>query len=176
METIEHDQHPPESTQVAIRLILTVVLIGVALGDLATLHWDPKLFWPYSQVMVIVDVLVAMIFVGFVPLGPFCTRWSLVWRQSLHWLGFLVLVYLVHDLLFLGVLTHRTAGLSLLGLSGFVLYFAGLYVDLLMMLAGVVCISMAASMIWLHHHFWLLVLPLCVLALLLVILSVRNRE
>lgn len=176
MDNAEHDHDTPESAQVAIRLALTVLLIAVALGDLAVLHWHPKLFWSYSQTMAVVDVLVAMVFVGFVPLGPFCTRWSLVWRQGLHWLGFLVLVYLVHDLLFLGVLTHRTAGLSLLGLSGFVLYFAGLYVDLLMMLAGVVCISMAASMVWLHQHFWLLVLPLCVLALLLLILSVRNRE
>ncbi len=166
----------PTANRMAARLFLCVLVILVSLGDLAVLHWKESLYWFYSQTMAIIDLLAGLSLACVAPLGQFSRRWSLLWRQSLHWLGFLVLVYFLHDLLMLGVLTHRTAGLSMLALSGFVFYFSGLYVDLLQIVVGIVCLSMAASMVWLHLHVWLLVLPLCVLAVFVLLLLVRQHQ
>jgi hypothetical protein len=121
--------------------------------------------------MVGLDALCCLIIAGWGYDLTAKVRWTRVWKQLLHWIGFAGVVYLLDSLIVMGTFLPKNAGLILLGLLGFCVYLAGLAIDLWLILVGVVLVLLAMSVVWVHQHVWFLVIPIGVAVIFLLVLA-----
>ena len=158
------------STRIVLRLLCSLLIVLFGLLDLLFWRASGSVFWFYSCAMSVLVALTCMVVAGWG--HEFCAkeRWSRVGRQVLHWLGFIGVVYLLGSLVDMGTFTPKQAGLILLGLLGFTVYIAGLSIDLWLLLVGIVLVLLAMSVVWVHQHVWLLVIPISIAAIFSLIL------
>ncbi len=158
------------------RFAISLGIVVLAFMSVLSYHIQHRLFWPACQIVCVFAAGAGLLMAVLAPLGEFTTRWSLCWRQVCHWLGYLSLVFFIQACAQMGVLSTQSAGVCVLAVTGFVFYFAGLYVDALLILVGCCCIALAASMVWVHAHFILLAVAIFIFALLLVKLMDQRRH
>jgi hypothetical protein len=153
-------------------LRVSCALLIILFGLLDLLFWQTtgRIFWLYSCMMVGFVAIFCLIIAGWGREFSSKQRWPRVWRQFLHWLGFAGVVYLLDSLIDMGTFLPKSAGLILLGLMGFCVYLAGLTIDLWLVLVGVVLVLLAMSVVWVHQHLWLMVIPLSVIVIFLLAL------
>lgn len=155
----------------ALRAFCALLIILFGLIDLLFWKGSGRVFWFYSCVMVGLVALCCIMIAGWGRELADKQRWSQVGRQILHWLGFVAVVYLLNDLINMGTFLPKNAGLILLGLLGFCVYLAGLTIDLWLILVGIVLVLLAMSVVWVHQHWWLVVIPVGVAVIFALILA-----
>lgn len=159
-----------ESPHVLLRALCCLLIVLFGLLDLLFVKGSHQFFWFYSCVMVALTALCCMVLAGWGRAESARGRWARIGRQFLHWLGFACLVYLLDSLIAMGTFLPQHAGLILLGLLGFCVYLAGLTVDWWLVCVGIVLVLLAMSVVWVHQHVWLIVIPLSVAVTFLLIL------
>jgi hypothetical protein len=88
----------------------------------------------------------------------------IVRTQVIHWIGFLISVYLVFLLHSTGRLNDADAGLVALLTLAMATFFAGLHSDWRISLVGIVLGSAVAGAALVEEFFWMLLIPLVVAA------------
>jgi len=161
-----------------ISCALLIVLFGLL--DLLFSEATGRIFWLYSCTMVSLVAISCLIIAGWGHQFSSKQRWARVGRQFFHWLGFVGVVYLLNSLVDMGTFLPKNAGLILLGLLGFCVYLAGLTIDLWLVLVGVVLVFLAMSVVWVHQHLWLMIIPvgatvIFVLTLIVILHKKRPR-
>jgi hypothetical protein len=148
------------SANTLLRILCALLIVLFGLLDLLFWKAGGRIFWFYSCVMSGLVAVCCLVIAGWGHSFPAKQRWARVWRQCLHWLGFIGVVYLLNSLINMGTFLSRDAGLILLGLLGFCVYLAGLSIDLWLILVGIVLVLLAMSVVWVHQHLWLMMLPI----------------
>ena len=159
MVSLSNSLNKAGSANTVLRILCALLVVLFGLIDLLFWKGSGRVFWFYSCLMVGLDALCCLVTAGWGHDFSAKQRWSRVGLQFLHWLGFAGVVYLLDSLIDMGTFLPKNAGLILLGLLGFCVYLAGLTIDLWLILVGVVLVLLAMSVVWVHEHLWLMVIP-----------------
>jgi hypothetical protein len=169
---------PTHGRSARLFLRISCSLLIILFGLISLLFWEAngRVFWLYCCIMVGLDALCCLVIAAFGYEHSAKRRWARFWKQILHWLGFVGVVYLLNSLIVMGTFLPKNAGLILLGLLGFSVYLAGLAIDLWLILVGVLLVLLAMSVVWAHQYVWFLVIPIGVAVILMLVLSSIIRQ
>ncbi len=170
MVSLSNSLNKVGSANTVLRILCALLIVLFGLVDLLFWKGSGQVFWFYSCIMVGLDALCCLVIAGWGHDFSAKQRWSRVGLQFLHWLGFAGVVYLLDSLIDMGTFMPKNAGLILLGLLGFCVYLAGLTIDLWLILVGLVLVLLAMSVVWVHEHLWLMVIPVGVAVLFALVL------
>lgn len=155
------------------RLIIGLMMLGLALISLIILQLHAALYWIFCWAMAVAD---AVLCVGFVMvLHKHQSYRSGVWRQIWHWLGLMAVMYLLALLVDRGTVSQTEAGLFALVLLALTLYLAGLYTDMIFVMIGITLGLMAAGMVLIKAYLFFVMIPIFVIVAL-VIIAMTNRQ
>ena len=102
---------------------------------------------------------------------------ALIWHELLHWAGLLFSVYLVSELLRIGLLSRFAASLMVLTLLALALFLAGLYIEFTFLLLGLVMGCFVIIMAFLAEYLYVVSIPLVIIGIaLLFFLSHKKKK
>jgi hypothetical protein len=91
------------------------------------------------------------------------SRFKVVRRQIIHWVGYLVAVHLVFLLNYTGRMNSADAGLVALLVLALSTFFAGIYSDWRITFVGIFLGSAVAGAALIEEYIWLALIPLIVI-------------
>ncbi len=101
---------------------------------------------------------------------------ALIWHELLHWAGLLFSVYLVAELLHIGILSRFAASLVLLTMLALTLFLAGIYIEYTFGILGLVMGGFVITLAFLAEYFYLILIPLLLLGIALLFFLSRKKK
>jgi hypothetical protein len=171
-DILEKQHHPSWK----IRFVVGLIMLFLAfLGMIVT---DIKLEWAWVYWMVIIP-LYAVLSIG---LSLYLHHKKLreaivtVWIEILHWAALIAAVFLVAFLVKIGFLSRFQAGVEMLTLLALATFLAGVYIEKVFMLVGVVLGLLVMTVALVTQNVYLILIPLALAALIALIFISRRRS
>lgn len=102
---------------------------------------------------------------------------ALIWHELLHWAGLLFSVYLVSELVHIGLFSQFVGSLVVLTLLALTLFLAGVYIEYTFLILGFVMGGFVITLAFLSEHLYSVSIPLLLLGIaLLYVLSQKTRK
>lgn len=138
-----------------LRLFICVTLLLLAYASLMIFTLASSWFSGFCGIMAIVDAVLCILINFRRPL----------FRQLLHWLGTLAVVYWVMVFTHRGMFDSAYAGMFTLMILALAIYLAGLYNDILLVLVSLILAIMAFGILLFSHFLWWVVTPFTLIAI-----------
>lgn len=152
------------------RLLIFFIMLILGFAGLFMINLHSKAFLFYSQVMAIVYALLCIGLHAYIERFSFAGIMATLWHQLLHWIGLLILIYLMSFLVGAGALKTSQAGFINLLLLAFSVFVAGVYTDPVFMLIGIMLAVFAAGSAMVQAHLWLIMIPLLIVIAVIIYL------
>ena len=156
--------------QLKARLIIFFIMLILGFAGLFMINLHGKAFLLYSQVMAIMYAFLCIGLHTYIERFSFTGIIATLWHQLLHWIGLLILIYLMSFLVGAGAIKTSQAGFINLLLLAFSVFIAGVYTDPVFMLIGMMLTVFAAGSAMVQAHLWLIMIPLLIIIAVIIYL------
>ena len=147
--------------------MLFLAFLGMIVTDVrATGGWD---YWKW---MVPVYALLALWLSWYVKRQQQTISPITIWHELLHWVGLVSAIFLVSYLVHLGTFSRFVAGIVHLILLGLALFLAGVYIESMFILIGVVLGLFALLTAVLVQYMYAFVIPISLAGIFIVVISI----
>lgn len=153
---------------------LSVGIIMLALAFLGMVVTDVRSVggWDYWKWMVPVYALLALWLSWYVKRKQQTLSPITIWHEVLHWLGLIGAIFLVSHLVHLGTISRFIAGIFHLILLSLALFLAGIYIESIFILIGIVLGVFALLTAMLVQYIYVFIIPIAIAAVLVIAISV----
>ncbi len=101
---------------------------------------------------------------------------AFIWHELLHWAGLLCSVFLVSELLRVGLLSRFAASLVVITLLSLALFLAGIYIEYTFLILGIIMGGFVVVIAFLAEYFYALSIPLVIIGIALLFLFSHKRK
>lgn len=101
---------------------------------------------------------------------------AFIWHELLHWAGLLLAVYLVSELLRVGLLSRFAASLVILTMLALALFLAGIYIELTFLVLGLVIGGFVVVIAFLTEYLYVVSIPLVIIGIALLFFLARKKK
>ena len=154
-------QHPWRWRLIVGALMFLLAFIGVGLTVL-----EKGKAWDYWRVISILFALLSLALSAYLKHYKWKTSLITLWHEIFHWLGLVLAIGLVSNMVYLGVLTAFAASLQALVLLAFATFLAGVYIEKTFLFIGGLLGCFALIFSYLTLYTYLLFIPLALLFVL----------
>jgi hypothetical protein len=155
-----------------VRIIAGLALVGLAVAGLAVTDFATKYAEYYWLLVIPIFALVSVRI--WEKRDGFHFDWRLFRQQLFHWLGFLIAIQVVFQLVQTGTIDRNSAGLVSLVLLSLTTYLAGVHFDVVLIFVALLLAIAALMASYVEQYMWII---LVVLALIIgVLLFVRRKR
>ena len=161
------------------RIIIASLMLALAFICLILLDVHSHAFWFYIKVMCSCYAILSIWLNWFVNRNNRAMTIISIWHQILHWLGLLIMIYIVTTLVSSGMLSSSQAAMVTLILLAFSTFIAGVYTDATFMLIGLTLSAFAIGTALVKNYAPLILSPIiaiAALAILLLLYLQRRKE
>lgn len=159
------------------RVYTTITLLLLAFVGLIVNDFLPHANWYYWRFISPFFAVISMWLNWYLDARISFKRREPMWKEVLHWLAFLLSIYMVSVFVDTGVVGRVEAGLVALTLISLTTFLAGIYFDPTFIIIGVVVgiFNLAAGLV--HIYLSLVMIPVVVIAAVIVIVaSIRAKN
>lgn len=128
--------------------------------------------WDYWKWVVPIYALLALWLSWYVHREQQTIRPITLWHEALHWLGLICAIFLVSHLVKLGTISRFIAGIFHLILLSLSVFLAGIYIESIFLLIGVILAIFALLTSILVEYMYSLVVPIILAGILITALSI----
>jgi hypothetical protein len=161
------------------RLIIAALMLALAFICLILLDFHSHAFWFYIKIMCGCYAILSIWLNWFVNRNNRAMTIISIWHQILHWIGLLIMIYIVSTLVSSGMLNSSQAAMVTLILLAFSIFIAGVYTDATFMLIGLTLSAFAIGAALVKSYAPLILSPIiaiAALAILLLLYLQRRKE
>lgn len=158
-----------------VRLGISFVMLALAFVSLLIFSIHKTAYWVFNCLMAAIDAILCMAWVGYIKYQKEDFFLANLWHMILHWLGLMVVLYILSILVHQQVVSKELGGLFVLLSLGLTLYLAGIYADLIFIPVGFVLALLAFSTLFRTFYLWLTVL-LAIAIIAIIIFAIVFRE
>ena len=147
--------------------MLLLAFIGMVVTDVRT-----EGGWSYWKWIVPVYALLALWLSWYVKRQKQTVSPITIWHEILHWVGLICVIYLVSHLVQVGTISRFIAGIFQLILLSFGVFLAGIYIEPMFILIGIVLGIFALITALLVQYMYSIVIPILIAGAIITALSV----
>lgn len=157
MKTIQ-----PWKARLAVGIIMLILaFVGMVLTDIRT-----EGGWGYWKWVVPVYAILALWLSWYVKRQQQTVSRITIWHELFHWVGLILTIFLLSYLVHLGTISRFIAGIFQLMLLSLTVFLAGIYIDSIFILIGIVLGIFALLTAVLVHYMYSLVVFIIVAAII----------
>ena len=158
------------------RLLVALILMAVAFWGVMLNEIASETAWRYWKVASLFFAAVCLGLNTFLRTKENVPFFSSFFHDILHWLGFLLAVFLLSLMVDLGIIGSYVSSLVLLLLLGLCCYLAGIYQDITFVFIGIAFSCIAALLCFATMYLYPLVILICVLGVALLALFLHKKR
>ncbi|HEX2579783.1 MAG TPA: hypothetical protein VHK67_05225 [Rhabdochlamydiaceae bacterium] len=154
------------------RLSVGLIMLALAFFGMVVTQIEALGGWDYWKWMVPVYAILALWLSWYVKRKQQTVSPITIWHEVLHWLGLIGTIFLVSDLVHLGTISRFIAGLFHLILISLAVFLAGIYIESIFLLIGIVLGIFAFLTAMLVQYMYAFLIPVAVAGVIVLALSV----
>ncbi len=148
-------------------IMLALAFLGMVVTDIRTVGG-----WDYWKWMVPVYAILALWLSWYVKRKQQTVSPITIWHEVLHWAGLICAIFLVSHLVQLGTISRFIAGIFHLILLSLAVFLAGIYIESIFLLIGVILGVFALLTATLVQYMYVFIIPIIIAAVLVMAISV----
>lgn len=148
-------------------IMLALAFLGMVVTDIRTVGG-----WDYWKWMVPVYAILALWLSWYVKRKQQTVSTITIWHEVLHWAGLICAIFLVSHLVELGTISRFIAGIFHLILLSLAVFLAGIYIESIFLLIGIVLGVFALLTAMLVQYMYAFIIPIAIAAVLIIGISV----
>jgi hypothetical protein len=159
--------HPWKARLTVGIIMLVLAFLGMVITDVQKVGG-----WDYWKWMVPVYAILALWLSWYVKRKQQTISPITIWHELLHWAGLICAIFLVSHLVQLGTISRFIAGIFHLILLSLAVFLAGIYIETIFILIGIVLGVFALLTAMLVQYMYAFVIPVAIAAVLVTAIAV----
>jgi hypothetical protein len=151
--------------------MLSIALLGMIITDLKVGG-----AWLYWRIMTPVYALLSIGLSLYLRHRQLHTAIATIWHEILHWLAFLLSIYLLSALVKMGFISQFQAGVEVLVILALATLLAGIYIEPAFLVIGIALGLLVAGIAFLDQYLYGILVPVVLIAILLIFWIARRHR
>ncbi len=164
-------QHPFRARFYTGLFLFFLAFIGLVITDLH--HNGGFSYWRY---IIPVFAIVGVFLSWYLRHNNQSHSVAFIWHELLHWAGLLIAVYLISELLRIGLLSRFAASLVILTMLSLGLFLAGIYIEITFLVLGLVIGCFVVIIAFLAEYLYVVSIPLVIIGIILLFFLARKKK